>query len=531
MTFTEDFDSKINIIDSYEIEYKMLGDKYLAHKRDLILAALLKTEYITSHQCLFLGFPSLLSANSALRSLCDNDYITGKKFSSERNDKVYTLKRNGYLELKHKLPGEVIDKTLDTPFREIQNLSGNIEHRVCTNDIYFALLTAPNLEYGDFSYHVSDSHVTLYNAENKPILRNDARLYIKGKEYWVEQDMATENSSQLKAKASKLASVINNTYLNVNKSMPSIFFTVDMKYKYSNRELTGYYTKETREAVKEAKLVYNAYKDFRDSKFTSLNEYLKDIDERIKANETNYRKVSELKAYKEYANHVAKLANGDLTRENYLEYKKVVYKKADKLKEKSIKNRLNTFYKNRFENVVIPTFTNNENENSLYDLMLKGLDIYLEKNENLSDFLHNHLLEKENIIKKILKSLVVNEMEMSTDEVVNINHDENKQISLDSNNLSFTVKDFYSIKDEEGYFDIAVEDLVSNLGAKVRTEKILESINKNLAMTFIFIVENKEKAEELKEKYNLEKYMDEDSNVIIFFCDRESLKTDNPLYH
>jgi len=506
-------------VDISHIEQKLFDETLHFSKSELVLYSLLHTEYITTNQCLALAFSSPHSINIALNKLEKKNLIKSVTYIEGMKNKAYYLTRKGFNKIQLEIPNHIlIEKNI--AFKEILSLASQIAHKTSANDMYFCMLTAPKTEKFEW---LNEKQSTIIGLNEKVVFRNDARFRVSNSEYWIEQDMGTETSTQLKTKANQLAK-----YINTLKEKPNLLFSIDLTYTINNYKRGHFYSSLKKEKTY-LKNLQEIYKNYRNNGHSSLTHYKVNLKAKIHNSLIPERQIKGLTNHLNILEQLPQVFIID-------DLKNLITKSSSALedkKEKILSQKYDSRYTNRIE--IIKNALANQDINdyvSLYNLMLKGLDVYIERNENLIDLFHNNLLNNPSLVIQTLKKFA-SLTDLNYEQVKNtkVRQDTDKKFFF--NSTEFYIKNFYTLSNEDAELnlDIGIEDMTSNLGAEVRIKKVLDTVNASFPIYLICIVNNFEEALALSNEYQLERYIKlETSDLSVYFADKESLKSELPIY-
>lgn len=504
------------------VEEKLFNQQIYLFKKDLFLLLALEAEYITHQQCVNFGFTSPNTGNRMLTQLTSDGLLRSTTFIEGMNYKSYYLTKKGFSHLLLLLPEEYM-KMKSEEFKETIKPPKQMAHKVSVNDVYLALLTNPNIKNVVWK-NEKDSIIykpnTKANSEETDqiiLFRNDARFIADGKEFWVEQDMGTEAISQLKTKANQISSYIIDKVNDEKFILPSILFPVNLEFKLPNSLKSKYYKsldplkfkiKVLKSIIKDMK-AYNLL-DFNDCEEGSSRFNLLDFKVRIDQILGNaYIDKKQLNELTDKRNLLQELISKDILNLDdvklYLKQLEEEFKSKKKLIINEVYERM---YNNRMK-AIQEALISSQDSNSLYYLLLNGMDTYLVKNADLKKFIQD-IYGKEPLVRKVCNMFISRTFERALYDSAKIVKDEIVNIRVGYDRL--LVKNVFKFINEklDIELNIAIEDICYNVGAKVRVEKLLEKCNADVELLLICVVKNNEEAKKLNVKYKIDRLFEKE---------------------
>lgn len=439
-------------------------NEYISLK-DLLLITLYHVPYLTVKQMISLNITSENSLKNLLTSLKKSAYKNNSQPAIEcinintNLEKAYYISKNGidYVNLMY------------PSFKSSNNRDKNyqLNHKVSILDFYVALLVSTH----KFEW---EEEQCFYDMSNKLICRNDASFIVNNNIYWIEQDMGTEKKSNFKIKCNNIATAIKYKYPAV---LPTIIFSINLNYnKDIKQKLKSSFSnktqKETESFLKIVKEINDMYKLFiAYDENISFHNFMSTL--------------SKIPGHSKFSSYIKFLNDNKIKSVIDLENFNTAAKEIKHSSSTKRSELLCRIYSQRINSIKNYICSDTSFE-SLYYLMLhRGLDIFIERNDNINYLLSEQLLTqypyKKLYIKNFIQALVPSYTQI--DEYVQLHKTYNYATAASA----ALFKEVYSFSIENNTFFISAVDISINLGDEVRFKYLLNNYNSNTHGIFICI--------------------------------------------
>jgi len=174
--------------------WEILNNKEVS-MRDKVLVCLKISSVMNVQQ-----LKKILKVKASQISRVLTDLQTQKKIKGYRTSRAfkgYMLTKFGNNYVETKFP-ELINNTISTTEKQLQ-------HKLSVVDNLVAAITSA---YNNINIEWIDEKQSIYKKDKTILMRNDARMVMDDKMYWIEQDMGTQAMPVLKKKFRNIAEVI-----------------------------------------------------------------------------------------------------------------------------------------------------------------------------------------------------------------------------------------------------------------------------------------------------------------------------------
>lgn len=443
--------------------------------KDTLLILLSKVPFLTFKQMTSTEISSPYAIRNLLTLLCKkqtngtSSLVVSTTILGSSAEKVYYLSKQGYSYLELYFP-ELGIKENEISFSKIP--SNQIAHKSSVTDSYISLVSNP---YASFTwYDEKDSIVN--DAEGNILCRNDARFVVNDQSFWLEQDMSTQTKQVIKQKAANLADVIAREYK--KSELPNLLFTVNLNYNIpiiskfkavnSFKSLKKLYKneKEVRDILELYNFALSTIAFIKSEAQFDLKHF---IDMLQSINSIKYNRLLEfintnkISSIEELTSMLSKISAA----------KNLSLDDKDTLLEKYYTSRLS---------LIRDTLISNTEINSLHYLMLhKGLNVYVESNNNLEQLFHYELFNTKSYKEQVLTSFLCSFFPKLCNPNVALHKTVSYEVSAGAVNLYNT----YELNLNTFSLFIHVAEICINIGDEVRIKNLFSRMNAKTTGVFI----------------------------------------------
>ncbi|MGE4283875.1 MAG: replication-relaxation family protein [Clostridia bacterium] len=524
----------------------MIDFNYLP-RTDKILISLLESRCCTSKQIKHtFEYASIQSAYNILNELKKKGYLYNVKAYRGNSGYAFFLTNKGseYALSCVNKPAYILDNGKLIPQFNTQGENkynpSFLSHAISVSDFYYSLLKSCG--YGNFNWYLEKD--TILNSEDqKIIVRGDASFNINDNEkYILEQDMGTMTKAQTQRKFNHYAQILSE-----QDSYPTILFSINLdvnpsrsEYVYGNIQSIKSLEKEVTYLKKRLEEVEYAQSIISDFEHLSREDIMRKRDEikELLSKHSKLIKPSELKRCRVKLEQIDSYLNSASIQKplsDIYNLYKAKHQELNNLKKEAVNIAVEKKTKLRLQNIkdILLTSDDRKSYDNLYSLMLAGLNIYVNSQDNVIELVTRQvILKKKNIdlITQYLKNTLVQKYQRNTN--IKVQKSSNRKIMFGpqaiTSNRSISVSKSGNVAANH---HILIEDVsFKNIGAYVRTVSMAQNMkeyNDYPIARAVIIVDDEDQAKEISRE--VENSYNNAANFAFIDKDELMFLTQNPI--